>query len=128
MLDDHLTAQFDAEGGLRQCLVLSPMLFSIFLADVIDEWRRLGLGVRVESKTGSGRTVGGLLFADDLVLIAETAEDLQRAMDVMSDHARRWRYKFNNSKCAVVVAGKRDVTGLRWLLGGEWVREQDEHK
>ena len=123
VLDDHATGTFDTEAGLRQGSVLSPLLFSVFLADVIDEWRRLGIGVRI-----AGRTVAGLLYADDVVLVAESAAQLQRAMDVMTDHARRWRYKFNHSKCAVVVAGKRDATHRVWLLSGEPVKEAAEYK
>lgn len=49
-------------------------------------------------------------------------------MDVMADHARRWRYKFNHSQCAVVVAGKRGATRKIWLLSGERVQEKKEYK
>ena len=38
--------------------MLPPLLF---IADVIAEWWRLGLGV-------GGRLLGGLLFADDIVI------------------------------------------------------------
>ena len=121
--DGHLSQPFDTNEGLRQGSVLSPLLFSIFIADVIDEWRRRGLGVRI-----GGRLLGGLLFADDIVLIADTADHLQQAMDIMSEHARRWRYRFSNSKCAVVVSGKQRATGRKWMLAGEEVEERDEYK
>ncbi len=55
----------------------------------------------------SSTRTGGLLFADDVVLLAESADELQAAMDIVSEHARRWRYTFNNKKSAVVVAGGR---------------------
>ena len=63
---------------------------------MIDAWRAVGIGVTI-----GGRRVGGLLFADDIVLIADSASDLHAALRVMDEHAERWRYKFNVAKCAV---------------------------
>ena len=136
MLDDRVTPPIETAEGLRQGSCLSPILFTIFIDSVVTEWRRLGLGVRLGGRSGSGgdddgapvRTIGGLLFADDVVLVAESAAELQRAMDVMTDHARRWRYKFNHSKCAVVIAGRRNASGITWMLSGKEVEEKTEYK
>ena len=123
MLNDRVTPEFDTDEGLRQGSVLSPLLFSIFIAEVIDEWKRRGIGVRI-----AGRRLAGLLFADDIVLLAESARELHAALAVMSEHARRWRYSFNNRKCAVMVAGKSGSTGEQWMLSGAPVAEVDSYK
>ena len=62
--------------------------------------------------TGIGITIGnvtvpGLMFADDLVMLADSAEDLQRLLDIASDFAIKWRYKYNTTKTEVVIFNER---------------------
>lgn len=45
---------------------------SIFIGDVVDEWQRRELGVGI-----ADRRVGGLLLADDSVLLADSADYLR---------------------------------------------------
>jgi hypothetical protein len=114
---------FRTNVGVRQGSVLSPILFSVFISDVIKEWERRGLGVRVGS-----RTVAGLLFADDIVLIGDTPEQLHAALAVMDEHARCWRYRFNASKCAVLAMGARDPSEEKWTLQNQPVPESRNYK
>ncbi len=55
-----------------------------------------------------------LLFADDIVLIADSADELQRILDDVHDYSRKWRFKFN-----VVKSGRRTTadTRRRFYLG-----------
>ena len=39
-----------------------------------------------------------LMFADDIVLVAESLEDLQQMANVLAEHARKWRYQINLKK------------------------------
>ena len=43
-----MTQWFEVEGGLRQGSVLSPLLYSIFMMDLVNELEASGDGVRVE--------------------------------------------------------------------------------
>ena len=36
-----------------------------------------------------------LLYADDIVLVAKSLDDLQRMSDILAQHARQWRYEVN---------------------------------
>ena len=47
--------------------------------------------------------INNLAFADDIVLIANTEEELQELVSIASNHARAWRFTFNTKKCKVVV-------------------------
>jgi len=111
--------------GVRQGSVLSPILFSVFISGVVEEWKRAGIGVTIGS-----RRFGGLLFADDIVLIADSVSQLHKALRVMDRHAGEWKYRFNVGKCAVVAmhAGRSGPTGEAWRLQGQSVVETRDYK
>jgi hypothetical protein len=70
--------------------LLSPVLFDLFLDDLVEEINKLGLGV----KCGNTR-VSILLFADDIALLAESEEDLEIMLDALIKFSIKWRFKFN---------------------------------
>jgi hypothetical protein len=49
------------------------------------------------------RTVGSLLYADDIVLIADTEEELQQMIDVVEKFTSEWRLSLNTGKSKVMV-------------------------
>ena len=59
-----------------------------------------------------------LLFADDIVLLADSQEGLQRSLDIAWRYSRRWRFNFNlgKDKSEVMVLGGQ-VPGERFCLG-----------
>ena len=69
---------WDIEQGVAQGCSLSPILFSVFINDLLKEVEQTGLGIQLSS----GKTVRGMLFADDFVGISDSKESLQRLLDV----------------------------------------------
>jgi hypothetical protein len=92
------SAEFSTTVGLPQGAVLSPLLYAIFINALVDDLAARNLGVEV-----FGRRVGILLYADDIVLIAESAEQLQSMLDCTSAYATKWQFRFNTKP------GKSDV-------------------
>ena len=92
VVNARLTAWFDINIGLRQGCVLSPLLFLIFVNDLIKEYNRSDSEVLV----GDVR-INNLAFADDIVLIANNEEELQELVST-SNHAHAWRFTFNTKK------------------------------
>jgi len=48
-----------------------------------------------------------LLFADDIVLVAESAEMLQRMLDAVFQYSQKSRFRFNKEKSNVMIFGKK---------------------
>jgi len=68
-------------------------LLSCFLCSInglARELKKRGQGVDI-----GGRRVQMLLYADDIVLLAETPDDLQRMLDVVSEYSRKWKVRVN---------------------------------
>ena len=76
---DFSTEWFGQENGLKQGCVLLPTLFSVLMNDLVNMLDGVGIGIHVGKQL-----ITCLLFADDIALIAETEEELQRLLDVAS--------------------------------------------
>ena len=114
---------FEIEEGVRQGCVLSPTLFSIYINGVVREIYENGSGIDV-----CGKKLAILLYADDIVLIANSAEELQRNMEKMTDWGRKWKCTFNKKKSKVVVFGSKNKKERRWLLGGGEIEQVNKYK
>ncbi|PVU96401.1 hypothetical protein BB561_001187 [Smittium simulii] len=45
----------------------------------------------------------GLLFADDAVILAESADELQKSFDTLTGWCKRWDMNVNNKKCGIMA-------------------------
>ena len=91
---------------MAQGYSLSPILFSIFINDLLIEVEKAGLGVQLNS----GKIIGG--FVDDFVCMSDSSENLQKLIDVVYKFCNWWRLTVNISKCAVVIFSKSKVPGI----------------
>ena len=89
--------------------------------------RDRGLGVLVY-----GRLVPLLLYADDIVLFAESPEMMSNMLEVVSAFAREWRFDINHGKSNLLAVGCRvvqaAVRSARWTLAGGPVLVSDSYK
>ena len=111
LLEGEKSDTFKIEQGVAQGCNLSPILFSVFINDLLKEVEQTGLGIHLNSR----KTVGGMLFADDFVGISDSEESLQKLIDVVYSYCSKWRIRANLSKSAVMVFSKDAVNGcLKW--------------
>ena len=76
------SSSFTLTNGTRQGSVLSPVIFSVYLDDLLRELRRLQLGCTV-----AGCWYGACGYADDLIILAPNREVLQRMLRVCEAYA-----------------------------------------
>ena len=81
-LGGKLSSPFRLTNGTRQGSVLSPVLFSVYLDDLLKKLRGLQLGCHI-----GGYWFGGCGYADDLILLAPNREVLQRMLKVCQHYA-----------------------------------------
>ena len=111
-LEGEKSEGFSVEQGVAQGCSLSPILFSVFINDLLKEVEQAELGVQLNS----GKRINGMLFADDFVGISDTKENLQRLIDVVYNFCNRWRLRANVNKSAVMVFSRNIVNG-DWMWG-----------
>ena len=80
---------FKSTVGVRQGCILSPLLFNIYLEEIMSEVQD---NLKPSISTG-GRPVWTLKFADDIDLIAGTDEELQNMTNQLSKCACRYGMK-----------------------------------
>ena len=122
-LDEGNTEWFDVDVGVRQGCVISPMLFDVFVDRLAREVRALNLGV-----PAAGKRLSLLLYADDIVLLADSQEELQRMLGAVQAFCRRWRVQVNMSKTKVMAFGASGVKNLHIVWEGKKLEEVAEYK
>ena len=111
--DNKMSNFFESFTGVRQGENLSPVLFSLFLNDLnqfmSQKYNGLSSLSNIVSEMLSDDDVEVflklfvLLYADDTVIFAENATELQIALNAMFQYCNLWKLKVNSNKTKVVV-------------------------
>ena len=86
---------------MKQGCVLSPLLFNLYLSDLprifTDECHPIHL---------NDCKLNCLMFADDLILMSESAEGLQKCLDKLQEYCTKWCLTVNIDKTKVIIFNK----------------------
>ena len=83
--------------GVRQGDSLSPILFALYINDLAREIIDQNKGIKLDNIN-----ISILLYADDIVLISESDQNLQDILDYMHRWCFNWKLKLNVDKSSVV--------------------------
>ena len=111
---------FQSNVGVRQGENLFPVLFSLFLNDLVqfismsydglsDVYNATHFVLDTEEIAVYLRLYL-LLYADDTVILAESKEELQAALNSMYLYCKTWDLEINASKTKIVIFNKRKIT------------------
>lgn len=109
--ETNVSEPIEIERGLRQGCPLSPLLFMLYLQGLENKLERSGFGFNLSFiKQGEWikQSLPGLMYADDIVLMADNKEDLQKLMDICGTEGDKLGLKFSQEKSAVMVFNDKD--------------------
>lgn len=111
--DGKLSDPFPSTCGLKQGCVSSPLLFSLYINDLPNV---IGGGVKV-----GNNIVNMLMYADDLVLLAERPRQLQLMINKLFEFCTNWSLEVNMTKSQIMImkqGGGRKCSDEYWNYGG----------
>ena len=112
----------ESKRGVRQGCILSPTLFAMFMEELTQRMKKLDVGLKILTDK-----ISILLFADDIVLIATSEDELQRLLDEVERFASDSETKFSIEKSQVLIVG-REINELdRWKFNGETLKITKEY-
>jgi hypothetical protein len=104
----ELTDWFMLDLGTRQGAVFSPLLFSLVVNPLATLLKSKGFGVKL-----GGIQLACLLYADDLVLIADSKEQLQEMMNTTTEFLQQWRFIVSARKTQVVAFSRGETCSFK---------------
>ena len=112
-VNGSLSEPWSELAGVRQGSVLGPVLFNLLFDSVAEAVRAACPGVKLGNGPRAPR-VTLLLYADDLVILADNLLDLQNALIAVGVWGSQWRISFGvgPDNTAVLVVGSRG-----WFTG-----------
>jgi hypothetical protein len=124
-INNLYTQWFNVDYGVRQGDNLSPTLFGLFINDLAVEIKGMNKGVKI-----GNQNISILLYADDIVLLAENEENLQIMLDHMFSWCSKWRLNVNASKSKIMHfrSSRKRPTQFSFTYGDITLERVSEYK
>ena len=137
-LNNKISSSFNCNIGVRQGNNLSPLLFDLLINDFENELNTKYQGLshlnNLFSQVFQNDEIETflklyiLLYADDTIVMADSAEELQLALHAVSTYCTKWKLKINVNKTKIIKFAKRkSPTPHIFKLNGENVEVVDEY-
>jgi hypothetical protein len=92
-----ISNEFKAQNGVKQGGVLSPLLFNVYIDELLCRLRKSGIGCHVGPFYSSA-----FGYADDICIIANSIKDLKSMIKICENYASDYNVQFNGSKSQLI--------------------------
>ena len=105
---NSFSKEWSIKNGVRQGGVLSPLLFSIYIDDMLNKISESKVGCRL------GIQVSNVIaYADDLVIMAPSASGLQLLIDLMENMIKELDLSIHSTKSKCMIFQCRNGNGIK---------------
>ena len=96
--DGESSDGFDVSNGVKQGGVISPILFCVYIDELLVKLENSGVGCYM------GRSFSGALaYADDITLLCPSVSALKEMINICTNYAVEYDIKFNGSKSQLII-------------------------
>ena len=96
-----LTDKFLSKLGVRQGDTLSPILFKIFINDLVEIF-----GDKCDAVSLGDLILNCLMYADDVILVSQSEQILQNCLNKLETYCEHWCLDINMNKTKSLVFNK----------------------
>ena len=97
--------------GVRQGSVSSPFLFLFVMNELVGKLETKMQGYTVGTRIK--KRIRTLMFADDLVLLANTPTEMNRTLRILEEWANEFNLEINTNKSELIVQRNNDKTPVK---------------
>ena len=105
---------FQTEKGIHQGCILSPCLFNLYAEYIM---KNAGVDVAQAGIKIAGRNINNLRYADDIILMAESEEELKSLLIKVKEESEKIGLRLKIQKTKIMASGP--ITS--WEIDGEAV-------
>ena len=111
---NKILPKINTTKGVKQGDNLSPLLFNIFIND-LPETIKIGNTQPVQLH---GVDINSILWADDIVLISETKDGLQKCINNLYNYCKEWTLEINIEKTKTIIFNKsgKNIKSIRFQI------------
>ena len=126
LYDGQLPDKFGVSRGVKQGGIMSMFLFGISIFDIHNHINQSRDGLQIDDTCMSSP-----LYADDIVLLSNMKNGLQKMMNYIHIYGNKWQISFSASKTKCMVFGETKLSkttcmsSQSWELGGSSVCETE---
>ena len=99
--NNHISHKFDVTNGVRQGGVLSPLLFSVYVDELLEKLKSKGIGCSIDHLF-----TGALGYADDIILICPSVKAMKEMIEICEEYANDHNILFNGKKSKYMIFGE----------------------
>jgi hypothetical protein len=114
---------FSTQQGVKQGSIISPMLYKLYINNLLDTLQRNQLGTLI-----GNNFIGTPTCADDILLISSCPHELQAMLDVCSEYSVNHSYQIHPGKsivCTLHQPRNSPLSETQWYLGSSPVTQND---